>query len=283
MLKTILELNKIRIIIAVVFSYLLGYVLADSNLGWKAAISTFGLLLIAGASAVLNQIQESEFDKLMPRTSKRPIPSGKLSLKSAYFIFFTELAVGSVLLYIYGGLLALIIGWITLFWYNGIYTKLKRKTPWAVIPGAVIGALPPVIGWVAAGGYVFDLKIILIAFFFFMWQIPHFWLLTLLFNDDYKKAGFPTILDLYPVNMVRKLTFLYAFATAISAMFLSLFSVVHGKVENALIVISSIGLIIVFYSLYRDKSKETKARKYFAYINVYLLLIMSFFFFNKLL
>jgi protoheme IX farnesyltransferase len=84
-----------------------------------------------------------------------------------------------------------------------VYTLLKRKTPFAIIPGSLVGAIPPAVGWVAAGGYLFDPQIIIISFFFFIWQIPHFWLLLLIFDKDYKQA-IPLfgLVKLVPVNLL---------------------------------------------------------------------------------
>lgn len=282
MFKIILELNKIRIISAVVLSFLLGHVLSSESISFMSLIPSLGLLLIAGASAVLNQLQERKLDKLMPRTQNRPLPSGRISVTSVIFLILAEFIIGSFLLWYWGNFTAVLLAWLTMFWYNGIYTWLKRRSPLAIIPGSIIGALPPIIGWVSAGGNMFDTQIIFVAFFFFMWQIPHFWLLALIYNPDYKKAGFPTILDIYPKSFVKKLTFIYALGTAISAMFLSFFNIVDGLVESTLIIISSLGLIFIFYNLFRDDSKDIIHKKYFAFINLYLLLIMVFIFIDKL-
>ena len=281
MFKIILELNKIRIISAVVLSFLLGHVLSSESISLRSLIPTFGLLLIAGASAVLNQLQEKDLDKLMPRTSNRPLPSGKISVNAVILLILVELIIGSMLLWYGGNFTAVLLAWLTMFWYNGIYTWLKRRSPLAIIPGSVIGALPPIIGWVSAGGYLLDPQIIFVAFFFFMWQIPHFWLLALIYNKDYKKAGFPTILDIYPKSFVKKLTFIYALGTAISAMFLSFFNIVNGVIESSLVIISSIGIIVIFYKLFKDNSKELINKRYFAFINLYLLLIMTYIFIDK--
>ena len=89
--------------------------------------------------------------------------------------------------------LAALLGLITVVWYNGIYTPLKRVTAFAAIPGGVVGAIPPVIGWVSGGGDPTDARIIVVAFFFFVWQVPHFWLLLMRIGGDYERAGLPSL------------------------------------------------------------------------------------------
>ena len=121
MFKIILELNKIRIISAVVLSFLLGHVLSSESISLRSLIPTFGLLLIAGASAVLNQLQEKDLDKLMPRTSNRPLPSGKISVNAVILLILVELIIGSMLLWYGGNFTAVLLAWLTMFWYNGIY------------------------------------------------------------------------------------------------------------------------------------------------------------------
>jgi len=165
--KLFFELTKIKITFAVMLTTIVGYALAANELNAKMIIPVLGLFILAMGSAVLNQYQEFELDSKMDRTKNRPIPSGQISPFNALLLSFAMIIIGSILLYFYSGFDALWLGLLALIWYNVIYTPMKRKTPFAVIPGSVIGALPPLVGWVAGGGSLLDPRAMILAFFFF--------------------------------------------------------------------------------------------------------------------
>jgi len=168
-LQLFLSLIKFKITIAVTFTTILGYVMYAGHFSVQMILPVIGLFLIAAASAALNQFQEIEIDKKMERTAQRPLPSGKISKTNALIIIFSLFLFGSIILYWSAGFLALQIGILALIWYNAIYTPLKKKIAFAVVPGSVIGALPPLVGRVTAGGSINNPEIILISFFMFMW------------------------------------------------------------------------------------------------------------------
>jgi protoheme IX farnesyltransferase len=166
-------------------------------------------------------VQDAAVDARMARTATRPIPSGRLSRRAAAVYAAALLLAGTALLWVVSpvaaglGLGAAVV-------YNLVYTPLKRVTPFAALPGALIGALPPVMGWVAAGGYLQDPSIHLVAFFFFLWQIPHFWLLLLFYAQDYQGGGLPSLLDRFDRPQVLRLTFLWIAAVSAAALLLPL-------------------------------------------------------------
>ncbi len=180
----------------VVFSSVIGYLMApqisfswgDLDL-WKKIITLFiGGMLVTGGANTINQILERESDALMSRTKNRPMPDGRMdSLEAWIFAIVTGLA-GSGLLSYYFNITAGILSFISLLLYAFAYTPMKKIHPVAVLIGAIPGALPPFIGWVAAtgtldvGGWV----LFLIQFF---WQFPHFWAIAYVAFDDYNKAG----------------------------------------------------------------------------------------------
>ncbi|MFN2395439.1 MAG: protoheme IX farnesyltransferase, partial [Bacteroidales bacterium] len=147
-----IRLTKPIITLSVAFSALTGFVLAEQSFsrGWLSMY--FGVLLIAAGSSVINQIQEASSDRLMQRTRHRPLPSGEVSYKQATVWAVILSVSGTVILWFLANPTASILAIITLVWYNGIYTPLKKFTSWAILPGAVVGAIPPAIGWSAAGG-----------------------------------------------------------------------------------------------------------------------------------
>ena len=151
-LKDWLELSKLKIMIPVSLTGFTGFFAFDPHLSARIFFTSFWILLMAISASVLNQIQEMELDSKMSRTSNRPLPARRISQLHATFFFLFNLIAGLALVYYAGNLKATIIGLITIIWYNGIYTYSKRITAFAVVPGAVTGALPTLIGWVAAGG-----------------------------------------------------------------------------------------------------------------------------------
>ena len=234
------ELGKTRISLPVSLSALAGFVLKEGQPGWRAFLLAAGVFLVSCGSAALNHVQESKTDRLMSRTAKRPIPSGRISVRGAMLVALAFLAAGTLILGTAFPTGAWVVSWITLIWYNLVYTPLKKITAFAVIPGSVTGALPPVIGWVAAGGGVLDPQIILVASFFFIGQIPHFWLLLLMFGDQYGQAGFPTLNKIFNEQQIRRITFVWVLATLASALLVAGY-VVQTKV---------IGLLILAYVLF---------------------------------
>ena len=281
MLKLILELNKIKIISAVTLTTLLGYVMFVGKLDSGAILPVLGILMLAGGSAALNQYQERDLDALMERTKNRPLPAGKISVNMARAIIILEVTAGSLMLFFGSGILAMQLGLLALIWYNGIYTPLKRKTAYAVIPGAFIGAIPPAVGWVAGGGVLTDPQLIIIAFFMFMWQIPHFWLLTLMHGKDYENAGFPSISGKYNENQLKRITFLWTLATAIACFFIPMFGIVGSSLHKILIGLTTLGLIVIFLKLFSKTERGFMIKKYFIVINVFLLFIILFIFIDK--
>ena len=272
--KILLELNKVRITIAVTLTTVAGYILAKNGIDTGIILPTLGIFILACGSAVLNHIQDHDKDALMTRTSDRPIPSGKISTLGASIIAITEIVAGSVLLYYGSGFLALQLGLLALIWYNGIYTPLKRKTAFAVIPGSVIGAIPPLVGWVAAGGLLSDPKAMVLGMFFFMWQVPHFWLLMLKYGEEYEAAGFKSITSLISKQQVKNSTFLWTVATAVSAIMVATSGLISLMVFKILIVVASFWLIAVFSKLILPKTKEFNPFHYFMRINYFVLIMI---------
>lgn len=269
-----MELNKVRITVAVTLTTMAGYILAKNGIDTGIILPTLGIFILACGSAVLNHIQDHDKDALMTRTSKRPIPSGRISTMGASIIAVVEIVIGSALLYVGSGFLALQLGLLALIWYNGIYTPLKRKTAFAVIPGSVIGAIPPLVGWVAAGGLLSDPKAIVLGLFFFMWQVPHFWLLMLKYGEEYEAAGFKSITSLISKQQVKNSTFLWTVATAVSALMVANSGLISLMIFKVLIVVASFWLIAVFSKLILNKTKEFNPFYYFMRINYFVLIMI---------
>lgn len=272
--KALGKLGKYRIAIPVALTALTGYVLYARELLWEMLLPGFGVFFLALASSALNQVQERHIDKLMPRTKSRPLPSGALSLKEAWLWIIIWSVAGVFLLWYYSGFIALLLGLLTYLWYNGIYTPLKQKTALAVVPGSVVGALPPVIGWVAAGGEVLNPTAIALFFFFFIGQVPHFWLLLLQFGKQYELTGVKTLTTRLSNKQIRRITFIWIVATSVSAFMLPGFY----RFENIWVVYTlwSISIIMVAYftRLIMPSRDDVKFNSSFLLINLYYLLVM---------
>lgn len=185
-------ITKARLAISVVFSSVAGYLLAVSDVypfSWATLIFlTIGGYCMVGASNVFNQIIEKDLDAQMDRTKNRPVPTGKISVKNAFLLGSLLTITGIGILYSINPKTAM-FGAISIFLYTSVYTPLKTMTPLAVFVGAFPGAIPFMLGWVAAAND-FDVEAGTLFLIQFFWQFPHFWAIGWFLFDDYKKAGF---------------------------------------------------------------------------------------------
>ena len=183
------EITKARLAISVVFSSLAGYLLAPVSPSMTSLLLlAFGGYCMVGASNAYNQIIERDLDALMNRTKNRPIPSGRMSVNRALTIAILLTVLGVVALYYLNPKTAM-FGAISIFLYTSVYTPLKTKTPLAVFVGAFPGAIPFMLGWVAATND-FGIEPGTLFMIQFFWQFPHFWALGWMLDEDYKKGGF---------------------------------------------------------------------------------------------
>lgn len=282
-IKILAELTKIRITFFVMITTGFGYIAATDIFDSDFIFLLLGVLLLACGSAALNHFQERKTDALMIRTKHRPIPSGKITPKSALEISAFLILSGIVIIVLAGNLISALFGILNLIWYNAIYTPLKMKTPFAIIPGSLVGAFPPIIGWTAAGGELINPQILMIAFFFFIWQIPHFWLLLLVLDEDYKKAGIPTLTNLFSKDQLARITFIWIIATAISSLFLPMVALVETEIVKYLIVFSVILLSINSLKLLKYSDDNPSIKFTFRNINFFVLFIVSIISFDKLI
>lgn len=272
-LAVLAELTKLRITFFVSITTLFGFVSAKGYFTVDALFSCLGIFLMACSSAVLNQIQEHEIDSVMERTKSRPIPSGQVSVKSAVLLVI-ELFFLAVLVFSLTNWTTFWLGVVTFVWYNLIYTPLKKKHYLAIIPGSVIGALPPMAGWAAAGRNILEPQILLIAFFFFVWQIPHFWLLLLQYRKDYESAGFPTMFKRFTREQLSRITFAGILFTGFIGVSFPIFAFVHAWYLIAIILFAFIYMVVQSLSLL-DKSLKVKSFKpVFIGVNLYVLFVI---------
>jgi protoheme IX farnesyltransferase len=276
LIKTLLELSKVKITFAVALTTITGYVLAKGFFDTGLIIPTIGIFILACSSSALNHYQDKDKDALMERTRNRPIPSGRMSPANTLIFSFILGILGSYLLFISSGFAAMQLGLLAMIWYNAIYTPLKRKTAFAVIPGSIIGSLPPLVGWIAGGGSLLDPGALILAFFFFIWQVPHFWLLMLKYGEEYKKAGYPSITSVYSHQQIRHTTFIWTLSTAIAAMMIPFFGITNSKFGSIGLILSSFWLIWIFAKLLKSTTNSFNPFYYFMRINYFVLAVIIF-------
>ncbi len=189
--KAYFELMKFRLSFLVAFSAAFGYALASQgSVNWLVLVMlSIGGLLVSASSVTINQIIEKDLDALMKRTENRPLPTGRISVNEATIFSIILGIVGLLVLFQFTNLLTAILSFVSLVLYAFVYTPLKRVGPIAVLVGAIPGALPPLLGWVAATGVIDNLALVIFSIQF-IWQFPHFWAIAWVSDDDYKRAGF---------------------------------------------------------------------------------------------
>lgn len=204
-LSTARLLVRLELSAMVALSALAGYLFAGGLWDIRLLLVCAGIGLLAGGCSALNQWQEQDLDARMVRTRMRPLPTGKLKRQTVLLLALLQIGSGLGLLLQLPGYLPLFLGALAVIWYNAIYTPLKRITPFAALPGAICGALPPLIGWTAAGGALLTHKSLILAGTLFIWQIPHTWLLLCHYRDDLQRSGLPDLFRTISTDRLLKI------------------------------------------------------------------------------
>ena len=268
LLNNFLEITKVRLSVSVLFSSVAGYLLGTDYVSLTEVILLcIGGYSMVGASNVYNQIIEKDLDVLMDRTKNRPIPSGRMSVQLAFIIAVSLTIIGIIALYIINPITAM-FGSVCIFMYVSLYTPLKTKTPLSVFVGAFPGAIPFMLGWVAATGN-FGIEPGTLFMIQFFWQFPHFWAIAWFLFDDYEKAGF----FMLPTGKRDKSTALQAVLYTLWTVLASLIPVfgVTGKLyltPLSGVLIGLIGLGFLYFSICLYRYRSNKAAKHFMLVSV---------------
>jgi len=236
-------LGKLRISLAAGLSAMTGHVLAAYGIRQETFIVGVGVFLLAGGASALNQYQERDIDALMERTRTRPLPSGELSGPVALLFAAASSLAGLAALYAVGGIIVLAGGLFAIAWYNGLYTFLKKKTFYAFLPGALVGAVSPALGWTAGGGGLSE-PIVALCIFFYLWQIPHSWLYAAEYRDEYIAAGLPSITSAFAPGQLSRIIFIWIAALGVSSLFLVPLGLVLQFPARYLIAAAALWLVI---------------------------------------
>jgi len=278
------QLTKFGLSISVVFSAIAGYLLAVETVNITILLLlAFGGYFMVGASNAFNQIIEIDTDKLMKRTQTRPLPAGRMSVNTAMIIAVICTILGLVTLYIINPKTAM-FGAISIFLYTSIYTPLKSVTPLVVFVGALPGAIPFMLGWVAATGK-FGIEPGMLFMIQFFWQFPHFWAIGWLQHDEYKKAGF----NMLPTGEKNKKATTQIILYTIWMMLVSIFPVLKLTGElylsplAALLILLAGGLMLYYGILLHKKQTDKLARKLMLASVLYITLIQVIYVIDKFL
>jgi protoheme IX farnesyltransferase len=273
------ELSKFGIVLLVLVSAAAGFMLRaplGADFPWaQGFVVLAGVMLLSSGASALNQVQERDKDALMARTANRPLPSARLSHGQGLAFAALATAGGAVVLWLGIGRTAGVLGVIAAVFYNGVYTPwLKPTSPFAAVPGAIPGSIPPVIGWVAAGGSLTDAGAIILFGILFLWQMPHFWALSLRYRADYASGGFPMVSEVVGVEGTARLILLYA--SGLTAW--SLAAPTFGVGGPATFVIAALlggRLIWLAVKFAREPHDQRGWLKLFLFSNFYLLLLFA--------
>ena len=280
-IRLFFELIKFRLSFLVTFSAVFGFLLSSNYINY---FSLFILIIsgffITGSSIINNQIIEKDSDKLMNRTKNRPLPTNKISSRNALFISLALSITGLILMVLFLNKLTALLSFFSLIIYTFLYTPLKKVGPIAVFVGAIPGALPPLIGWVASTNDI-SLEALIIFSIQFIWQFPHFWAIAWVSDDDYKRAGF----KLLPNNGKKN------FSTAVNIMTYTMFLIplgllptifgITGLISGVVAVVCAILFLIQTLRLIKDYSKTSALRIMFGSF-IYLPVVQLAYIFDKI-
>jgi protoheme IX farnesyltransferase len=268
------KLMRLGVSLAVSFSAATGYLIANSILDIKIIFVILGVFFLSGGASALNQYQERTTDAIMSRTKNRPIPSGIISETTGLLFAVVLCIIGFAILYFKTGTIPATLGLLNLMWYNGLYTFLKKKTAFAVVPGSLTGVTPLLIGWSAASASLLNPVIIFISFFIYMWQIPHFWILHIKYADDYEKAGLGVLHRFFSDNQIKRIVFAWIIATSLASLLFPYFGIIQSKILTIILISINVLLPISLYRIIYSKSQGFNYKKAFIEINAFMILVM---------
>ena len=283
-IKSLYDLTKFRLSLSVVFSSFISYMLGYKEFDIKVlSLLIFGGFFVVAASNIYNQIIEKDLDALMVRTKNRPLPTNKISVNTALVLAVLSTIIGLFMLYMINSKVALLAA-VSIFLYTSVYTPLKLITPLSVFVGAIPGALPFMLGWVAATGEI-GIEAIMLFLMQFFWQFPHFWSIGWMQHKDYENAGFKML----PTGKKDRSTTSQILFYSIWAVLMSIIPAFNltGDLSLSiygLFLVLLIGLVLIYYAvkLFND-STDLNAKKLMLASVSYLTLMQIVLLFDKIL
>jgi protoheme IX farnesyltransferase len=242
-----LGLVKFRVSLMNAVSGAAGYVIFRPRLGWDLVVTVAGVFVLACGSAALNNYQDRELDGLFSRTRGRPLPKHLISARRVRMISMILIISGLSGLFIIRPMgLPVLLGGLAVMLYNGIYTPLKRKSVLAIIPGAICGMLPPLIGWVSAGGSICASQIIVLMAVLGLWQLPHFWLILLSDHEEYRGSDLRNMLGVFSIAQMNRILFAWVLSFSCVGMMLPMVHVIMNTWLTGGLVVCLMVLVLLF-------------------------------------
>ncbi|PLX99069.1 MAG: protoheme IX farnesyltransferase [Desulfuromonas sp.] len=268
------RLTRSHLSILVAFSALAGYLFHPAGPDWRGAILlSLGVWSLAAGASALNQAQEKEVDARMVRTRTRPLVTGQLTVSSGIVIAALFLGIGLALLAATGEVQVLLLGLFALTWYNLVYTPLKKVTPFAVLPGALCGALPLLMGWVLSGGGIFDSPILMLCAIVVLWQVPHFWLLALAYPEDARRSGLPNLFTRIRPGRLRYLSLVWIVALLAGVGFANLSGLIRADLSRIAVAIAMLLLGGALVRYHRREPEPADSGRLFVQLNLFMTLL----------
>lgn len=284
MVKNFIEITKPRLSIVVVFSSIAGYFLGADTYDWKVVLMlVVGGYFLVGSSNVFNQIIEKDLDALMKRTRNRPLPTGRISVSTAWIYGLVMAISGIYILYLINFATAF-FGALSIVLYAAVYTPLKTRTPLCVFVGAFPGAIPYMLGWVAASGN-FGIEPGTLFMLQFFWQFPHFWAIGWMLEDDYNAGGF----KMMPTGAADKGTAVQIIWYTVWTIAISLIPAfgVTGTLYMtwvSAVLVGALGLWFLFYAIKLFKERTNQVARKLMLVSVsYITLIQIIYVVDKFL
>lgn len=284
LLSDLKQLTKVGLSLSVVFSSVAGYLLAVDVINYTTLLLlALGGFFMVGASNAFNQVIEKDTDALMLRTKNRPLPTGRMSVNFAMFIAVLFTILGLAILYSINPKTAL-FGAISIFLYTSVYTPLKSVTPLTVFVGAIPGAIPFMLGWVAATNQ-FGIEAGMLFMIQFFWQFPHFWAIGWLQFEEYKKAGF----NMLPMNTKDKSAVKQIIFYTVIMILVSIAPVLKVSGDFYIypltaVIVALLGIIMLYYGVKLHKSEQnTDARKLMLASVLYITIVQIIYVVDKFL
>lgn len=243
--KDIASLSKLIISVSVTLTTFTGYVVAGHQLDFRLLGILSGVFLLSAGACTLNHILEKDTDALMPRTMNRPLPSGRISVTEAKTWASVFLIAGTMLLISFSNVECAGLGLINVAWYNLIYTPLKKRSVWALFAGTVTGVIPFFMGTVAVDGEFPKTAHLFIAFYLFLWQIPHFLLLVSKYGKEYEQAGLASFSKFSSDKKIINLAYLWMLACCVASLLLPYFGFTRSPFSTLAILITTFGVILM--------------------------------------
>ena len=284
LLSDLKQLTKVGLSLSVVFSSVAGYLLAVDVVNFTTLLLlALGGFFMVGASNAFNQVIEKDTDALMLRTMNRPLPTGRMSVNFAMFVAILFTILGLAILYSINPKTAL-FGAISIFLYTSVYTPLKSVTPLTVFVGAIPGAIPFMLGWVAATNQ-FGIEAGMLFMIQFFWQFPHFWAIGWLQFEEYKKAGF----NMLPMNTKDKSAVKQIIFYTVIMILVSIAPVLKVSGDFYIypltaVIVALLGIVMLYYGVKLHKSEQNPdARKLMLASVLYITIVQVIYVVDKFL